>query len=70
MVSEHLQVDLVHWLEWLAKTYPPWVEIWLMMACCIFALHKSSRVHSVGIGKIIHRLLSNCVLLATGTTET
>ena len=40
------------------------------MACRLVALYKAPGFFPVGIGEIIRRLLTNCVLLVTGAVQT
>ena len=74
--SDRLRGIIARLANWLANDpsqldkYPPWAAIRALMACRLIALDKTPGVHPIGIGEIIRRLISKCIISVVGHQAT
>lgn len=68
--SLHLRNAIAQLTMKLNNEYVPWTQIQALMSSRLVALDKCPGVRPIGIGECLRRILSKCMILATGSEVT
>jgi uncharacterized C2H2 Zn-finger protein len=68
--SHHLRNSIAQLTMTLNNEYVPWHQIQALMSSRLVALDKCPGVRPIGIGECLRRIISKCMILATGSEVT